>query len=154
MAAAFVSVIDEAGRFHHAHQVESYLGLVPGEDSSGGKRRIGAITKEGNRYVRALLVQSAWTILRSAPADDPLRQWGQALVTRRGRRIAVVAVARRLAGVLWSMWRRDTFYDPRILAASGARELKRAAQSLDERAEALRRASKKPQVVRLREATM
>ena len=154
VAAAFVSVIDDAGRFHHAHQVESYLGLVPGENSSGGKRRIGAITKEGNRYVRALLVQSAWSILRSAPADDPLRQWGQALVTRRGNRIAVVAVARRLAGVLWSMWRRDTFYDPRILAASGARELKRAAQSLDERAEALRRASKKPQVVKLREATM
>ena len=157
VAAAFVSVIDEAGRFHHAHQVESYLGLVPGENSSGGKRRVGSITKEGNRYMRALLVQSAWAILRSAPADDPLRQWGQTLVTRRGKRIAVVAVARRLAGILWSMWRRNTFYDPRILSASSARELKLAAQSLDERAEALRRASKKPQVIKplkLTEATL
>ena len=154
VATAFVSVIDEAERFHHAHQVESYLGLVPGENSSGGKRRVGSITKEGNRYVRGLLVQSAWTILRSAPADDPLRQWGKALVTRRGSRIAVIAVARRLAGVLWSMWRRNTFYDPRILSASSARELKRAAQSLDERAEALRRASKKPRVLKLQEATI
>ena len=77
VASAFVSVIDDAGRFEHAHQVESYLGLVPGENSSGGKRRVGAITKQGNRYVRALLIQSAWTILRQDVADDPLRKWAQ-----------------------------------------------------------------------------
>jgi transposase len=147
-AAAFVSVIDDAGRFRNAHQVESYLGLVPGENSSGGKRRIGSITKHGNRYLRSLLIESAWTILRSAPAEDPLREWGKALVERRGIRIAAVALARRLAGVLWAMWRKDTFYDPRILASSSARGLKRAAQSLGERADALRRASKKQRVLK------
>ena len=73
---------------------------------------------------------------------------------RRGNRIAVVALARRLAGVLWAMWRHDTFYDPRMLASAGGRGLKRAAQSLDERAEALRRASKKQRVLKHAEATM
>jgi transposase len=154
VASAFVSVIDDAGRFEHAHQVESYLGLVPGENSSGGKRRVGAITKQGNRYVRSLLVESAWTILRRSPANDPLRQWAQAIVQRRGSRIAVTALARRLAGVLWAMWRHDTFYDPRILASAGEHSLKRAAQSLDERAQALRRASKKQRVLKHVEATM
>jgi transposase len=154
VAAAFVSVIDDAGRFEHAHQVESYLGLVPGENSSGGKRRVGAITKAGNCYVRSLLIESAWTILRNSPADDPLRQWGHAIVERRGNRIGVIALARRLVGVLWAMWRRDTYYDPRILAAAGGRGLKRAAQTLDERAEALRRASRKQRVLKPVEATM
>lgn len=154
VAAAFVSVIDDAGRFEHAHQVESYLGLVPGENSSGGKRRVGAITKQGNRYVRALLIEAAWSILRRTPADDPLRQWAEVLVKRRSSRVAVVALARRLAGVLWAMWRHDTFYDPRILAAAGERSLKCAAQSLDERAQALSRAAKKQRVLKHVEATM
>ncbi|HVW25468.1 MAG TPA: transposase [Polyangiaceae bacterium] len=64
VAAAFVSVIDEARRFEGAHQVESYLGLVPRENSTGGKRKLGSITKQGNGYVRQLLVQSASSILR------------------------------------------------------------------------------------------
>jgi transposase len=81
-------------------------------------------------------------------------EWAQAIVQRRGSRIAVTALARRLAGVLWAMWRHDTFYDPRILASAGEHSLKRAAQSLDERAQALRRASKKQRVLKHVEATM
>jgi transposase len=85
VAAMFVSVVDDAKRFTKAHQVESYLGLVPSEDSSGGKRRIGAISKHGNSYMRALLVQAAWTILKGRPASeaeaprlsDPLRVLGR-----------------------------------------------------------------------------
>lgn len=73
VAAMFVSVVDDAKRFAKAHHVESYLGLVPSEDSSGGKRRIGAISKHGNSYLRALLVQAAWTILKGAPQGKPRR---------------------------------------------------------------------------------
>jgi transposase len=74
VAASFVSVIDDAHRFRNPHQVESYVGLVPSEDSSGGKRRIGAISKKGNSYPRALLVQSAWIILRAPNRVDPPHQ--------------------------------------------------------------------------------
>jgi transposase len=143
VAAAFVSVIDDAGRFTRAHQVEAYLGLVPSEDSSGGRRRLGAITKQGNGYARAMLVQAAWSILRPEKSDDPLHQWASTLAKRRGPRIAVVALARRLAGVLWAMWRHDTAYEPARLAAVSARGLVQQAQSTEYRAAALLRAAKK-----------
>jgi transposase len=112
VAAAFVSVIDQAGRFRNAHQLESYLGLVPNENTSGGKQRLGAITKQGNSYLRSMLVQGAWSIVRSADRDDPLRVWGEKIMQRRSKRVGVVAVARRLAGVLWAMWRDGVEYDP------------------------------------------
>ena len=60
VAATFVSVIDEAHRFRNAHAVGAYLGLVPSENTTGGKRRLGAITKQGNSWARATLVQAAW----------------------------------------------------------------------------------------------
>jgi len=143
VAASFVSVIDDAHRFRRAHQVESYLGLVPSEKSTGGKRRLGGISKHGNSYVRALLVQAAWRILRMPNRGDPLRSWGQAIATRRGKKIATVALARRLAGVLWAMWRDGTVYDPELVARSGARGLRLAAQSIESRAAALEHAAHK-----------
>lgn len=143
VATGFVSVIDEAQRFTHAHQVESYLGLVPSEDTTGGKQRLGRITKAGNPYVRSLLVQAAWCVLRQRNPNDPLKQWGEAIAARRGKRIAVIAVARRLAGVLWAMWRKNTVYDPALVGRPNAPRLNAQAQSDATRAEALQRAAKK-----------
>jgi transposase len=154
VATCFVSVIDEAKRFRCAHHVESYLGLVPSEDSSGGKRRIGAISKKGNKYMRALLIQSAWTILRTADRSDPLRLWAEAVAARRGKPVAVVALARRLVGVLWAMWSKGTAYEAARLAAAGSRGLSQAAQSLEFRAEALKKASKKQSMKKLTAAAV
>jgi transposase len=137
VAAAFVSVIDDAKRFRSPHQVESYVGLVPSEDSSGGKQRLGSISKKGNRYLRTLLVQGSWSILRNADRQDPLRLWAEAVAARRGRKIAVVALARRLVGVLWAMWRDGKPYDPNALAAASSRGTRRFAQSLQTQAHAL-----------------
>lgn len=143
VAATFMSVVDEAKRFQGAHQVESYLGLVPSEDSSGGKRRLGAISKKGNSYLRALLVQAAWVILRNGDKSDPLYLWATKLVERRGKRIAVVGLARRLVGVLWAIWRDGTVYDAKHLAQQGARGLRGAVQSLEQQTAALAKAAKK-----------
>jgi transposase len=143
VAAAFVSVIDDAGRFRNAHQVEAYLGLVPSEDSSGGRRKIGSITKQGNSYLRALLTQSAWAILKAKGSDDPLQLWAEKIAQRRGNRIAVIALARRLVGVLWSMWRHDTVYDPSRVGLASARGTEHAAQDLAHRARALKLAAAK-----------
>lgn len=142
VAAAFVSVVDDARRFRNAHQLEAYLGLVPSENSSGDRRRLGSITKHGNCYLRAMLVQAAWCILRSRQ-DDPLKQWGGAIAERRGKRIAAIAVARRLAGVLWAMWKKGTVYDPAHLAATSATGLRNHAQSIQQQAEAVARAARK-----------
>jgi transposase len=144
VAAAFVSVIDEAGRFRNAHQVQSYLGLVPLEDTTGGadKRRLGKITKQGNGYVRALLVQAAWTLLRLRN-DEPLKQWAESVAKRRGKSIAVVALARRLAGVLWAMWRSGTVYDPDKLGLQSAQAAERSVEQARVHAVKLAHAAKK-----------
>jgi transposase len=141
VASAFVAVVDDPRRFDNAHQVESYIGLVPSEDTSG-KRRLGSITKKGNAYLRAVLIQAAWSTLR-ARGDDPLTIWGKAIVARRGRHIAAVAVARRLAGILWAMWRDDRVYDARLLGQASADGLERESESKLVRAHALKKASRK-----------
>lgn len=111
-ASAVVATVDCIERFASAHQFEAFLGLVPSELSSGEKRRIGRITKAGNSRVRYLLVEAAWRILRSrAESTLALRAWAGAIATRRGKRIAVVALARRLAGILYAVWRDGTPYD-------------------------------------------
>jgi transposase len=148
VAAAFVSVVDEAKRFRNAHQVESYIGLVPCEDSSGGgKQRLGAITKQGNKYLRALLVQAAWSIL-TKKKSDPLHLWAAKVAKRRGKRIAAIALARRLVGVLWAMWRDGTVYDPEHLAQQGIRGLRGAVQSLEQQQAVLARAAAKNSVMK------
>lgn len=108
-AVAFVSTLDLIQRFKGAHKVEAYIGLVPSEFSSGERQQRGSITKTGNTRLRWLLVEAAWSILRSRHSrTEELRQWTQRIALRRGQRIAVVALARRLAGILFAMWRDET----------------------------------------------
>jgi transposase len=111
-ASAVVATADDVTRFVSAHHFEAFLGLVPGERSSGEKRRIGRITKAGNSRVRYLLVEAGWRILRTQSAETAaLRAWGLTIAARRGKRIAAVALARRLAGILYAMWRDGRAYD-------------------------------------------
>lgn len=111
-AAAIVARADDIARFDNAHQFEAFLGLVPGELSSGEKRRIGRITKQGNVRARYLLVEAGWRILRSCDDDTAaLRAWALGIAGRRGKRIAVVALARRLAGIVYAMWRDGQPFD-------------------------------------------
>ena len=111
-ASAFVATIDDITRFRSAHDLEAYLGVVPRERSSGEKRQLGRITKAGNGRLRWLLVEAGWQILRSKSAETAaLRAWTRAIAQRRSKRIAVVALARRLAGILYAMWRDGVPYD-------------------------------------------
>jgi transposase len=110
-ATRFVAAIDRVGRFTSAHQVESYLGLTPGEDSSSDRRRITSITKAGPSAVRWVLVQAAWAAMRTRP-DDPMCRWALSIAHRRGGRIATIALARKLAGILYALWRDGTTYQP------------------------------------------
>ena len=143
IAAVFVSVIDDAHRFKDAHQVGAYLGLVPSEKSSGERRRLGSITKEGNSYARATLIQASWGLIRLGRSDDPLQQWANAIARRRGKFIAAVALARRLAGILWAMWRDDTAYDAAYIGSRSATGLERQAQDITFRATAMQSVAEK-----------
>ena len=113
-AVAFVATLDEAGRFRGAHQVEAYLGLVPREWSSSEVHRRGHITKAGNSRMRWLLVEAAWRVAthKKRPETQALREWTERIARRRGLRVAVVALARKLSGILYAMWRDGSAYDP------------------------------------------
>jgi transposase len=102
-AMAFVLIVGEAERFGCGKQIASYLGLVRAEDSSGERRRLGHISKQGNCLLRFLLVEAAQVTVRS---DARWRNQFFHLSRRRGRKIAKVAMARRLAIRLYWMWRR------------------------------------------------
>ncbi|MGA7358185.1 MAG: IS110 family transposase, partial [Candidatus Sulfotelmatobacter sp.] len=107
-ALAFVLIIGRAERFQCGKQIASYLGLVPLEDSSGNRRRLGHITKQGSSMLRFLLVEAAQVTARSIP------EWRSKyfhLAMRRGRKIAKVAMARRLAIALYWMWRKGWNYE-------------------------------------------
>jgi transposase len=108
-ALRFVSTLDDVERFGGTHAVQSYLGLTPGEHSSSTRQQKTSITKAGPARVRWTLVQAAWCAMRCAP-DDAMVRWANQIAQRRGRRIAVVALARKLAGILYAMWRDGTFY--------------------------------------------
>lgn len=106
------AVIDDVTRFRDASGSTAFLGLVPREDSSGARRRKGAITKRGPTALRVLLIQAAWTIWRQRQGRAALHAWVERLAARRGRRIAIVALARRLARILYAMWRDGCDYRP------------------------------------------
>jgi len=113
-ATAFVATLDDVQRFRHAPQVAAYLGLVPRERSSGETQRRGHITKAGHPRVRWRLIQAAVSILRRRPpTTDALRRWALRIAARRGKQIAVVALARRVAGILYALLRDGSVYEAR-----------------------------------------
>ncbi len=107
-ALAFVLIIGRADRFQCGKQIASYLGLVPLEESSGNRRRLGHITKQGNSLLRFLLVEAAQVTARSIP------EWRSKyfhLAMRRGRKIAKVAMAHKLAVQMYWMMRKEWDYE-------------------------------------------
>jgi len=104
---AFVLIIGPVDRFPHSKQVVSYLGLNPQEHSSGGKQRLGSISKQGNPMMRSLLVEAGHTAARF---DPQLRRVYQRLKFRRGASVAKVAVARKLAVRMYWMLRSTADY--------------------------------------------
>jgi transposase len=110
VALTFQAMLDDPARFEgDAARASAFIGLVPSEDSSAERRHKGHITKAGPGELRSLLVQASWVIWRGRSADGhALRTWAHALAARRGRRIAIVALARRLSRILFALWRDES----------------------------------------------
>jgi len=108
-AVRFTAAIDDVTRFKDAHHLESYLGLTPGEKQSSGKHYRLGITKAGSSAARRALVQAAWATRRMRVVH-PLVTWSLGIEERRGKFVAIVATARKLAGILYAMWRDGTTY--------------------------------------------
>jgi transposase len=110
-ALAYVLIIGTPARFHCGKQIGTYVGMVPSEDSSAGKQRLGHISKQGNSLLRFLLVEAAQAATRSNPE---WRRRYMHLAMRRHRSIAKVAMGRRLAVRLYWMWRNGSTYSPSL----------------------------------------
>jgi transposase len=119
-ALAYVLVIGTPERFPRGKQIGTYVGMIPSEESSGGKQRLGHISKQGNSLLRFLLVEAAQAAARSNP------EWRRRyvrLAMRRHRNIAMVAMGRRLAIRLYWMWRNGCEYSPSMEFGSYVGEL-------------------------------
>lgn len=114
-ALRFVAAIDDPTRFSSAHRVQSYVGLTPGEHSSSERERRTGITKAGPLELRSCLVQAAWAATR-VKTTHPMIEWARKIADRRGRPIAVVALARKIVGILFAIWRDKTTYEPKRAA--------------------------------------
>lgn len=121
---AFILTIEESSRFNKSRQVGPFLGLTPKRDQSGSTDKPLSITKAGDNYLRRLLVQSAQYILGPFGQDCDLRRHGLKLAARGdkiAKRRAVVAVARKLAVLMHSIWKNNSQYDPDYQSRSGER---------------------------------
>ena len=117
-ALAFVVTLGDVHRFERGKQVASYLGLIPREHSSGGRQRLGAISKQGNGFLRMLLVEAAQTAVR---LDEGLRKKYQHRCHRKPKGVAKVAAARKLAVRLYWMLRTNTGYPEIVHNESSSR---------------------------------
>jgi transposase len=115
----FVAAIDDPSRFPTAHRVQSYVGLTPGEHSSSQRERKTGITKAGPSELRRCLVQAAWSVML-ARRSHPMLEWVRQIAQRRSRPVAVIALARKLAGILFAIWRDGTTYEANHAAGRSA----------------------------------
>jgi transposase len=111
---AYAAYMGDGGRFETAAQVSNYLGLVPRVDISGTLIRYGGITKQGNGYLRALLVQASWALIRSKNGGALKERYEyMTKVKGLGKKKTIVAIARRLGELLWTLLRQGTDYEVR-----------------------------------------
>lgn len=115
IALTFVLTVEDAERFEHSRDVGCYVGLRPKRGDSGESQPQLRITKEGDGYLRKLLVQGAHSILGKRGPDSDLKRWGLKLAERGGKNAkkrAIVGVARKLGVLLHRLWATDEVYEP------------------------------------------
>jgi transposase len=103
LASAFVAAIPDPTMFKSGRNLAAWIGLVPRQNSSGGKERLGGITKQGDRYLRQLLVVGAMAVIRYAERHGTRRPWLVQLMARRTTKIAAVALANKTARMVWAI---------------------------------------------------
>jgi transposase len=111
VASALVAAVGDAHQFSKGRDMAAWLGLTPSQHSSGGKNRLGGISKRGDKYVRMLLIHGARSALLAAQnKEDGRSRWVTALATRRNKNIATVALANKNARIAWSILHRGESY--------------------------------------------
>ena len=119
VATALVAEIGDWKAFSSGRNLAAWIGLVPKQHSTGGKDRLGGISKQGNRYLRWLLVAGAMAVIRYARQHGTKRLWLARIMDRRPIKVAAVALANKIARIAWAMMvRGERFKEPRLLPAA------------------------------------
>ena len=118
LASAFVASVPDPAMFKSGRNLAAWIGLVPKQNSSGGKQRLGGISKQGNRYLRQLLVVGALAVIRYAERHGTKRPWLVKLMSRRTTKIAAVALANKTTRMVWAiMTSGEPYREPKLAAA-------------------------------------
>jgi len=120
-ATALLAAIVDARQFKNGRQLAAWLGLVPKQYSTGGKTRLGGISKRGDRYLRTLMIHGARTTLINAKKRSDYRsEWAQKLKETKGMNKAAIALANRNARVIWALLTRNEAYDEDYISQKAA----------------------------------
>ena len=118
LASAMVATVPDPTVFKSGRNLAAWIGLVPRQNSSGGKEKLGGITKQGDRYLRQLLVAGALAVIRYAHRHGTKRPWLVHLLARRSPKIAAVALANKMARMIWAMMMTGERYREPVVAAA------------------------------------
>ena len=112
-ASAIVTAVGDAKQFKNGRDMAAWIGLVPTQHSSGGKEKLGGISKRGDKYLRTLLIHGARSVIRfSENKTDKRNLWVNGLIARRNKNVATVALANKNARIIWSIIARGEHYRP------------------------------------------
>lgn len=119
IASAVTASVTDASMFGSGREFAAFLGLVPRQSSSGGKERLGRISKMGDRYLRKLLVVGATAVLRHAKkGNSALKLWAQRLLAKKPFKVVAVALANKTARIIWALLRRGGVYRTQVMQAA------------------------------------
>jgi len=116
LASAFVASVPDPSSFKSGRNLAAWIGLVPRQNSSGGKERLGSITKQGDRYLRKMLVVGAVAVMRFAQRHGTRRRWLVNLMARRKPKVAAVALANKTARMIWAIMSSGSRYHEPVAA--------------------------------------
>ena len=116
-ATAIVATVPDPSVFKSGREFAAWIGLVPRQNSTGGKERLGSISKQGDRYLRRLLVVGATAVIRQARTHPDKHPWLLQLLARRPAKVAAVALANKMARIAWALLAKGENYRAPVLAA-------------------------------------
>jgi transposase len=119
-ASAMVATVGNAREFKNGRQLAAWMGLVPRQNSSGGKQNLMGISKRGDTYLRTLLIHGARAVIRFAENKAEPESWLRKLMARRNKNVAAVALANKNARIVWALLAKDRMFRPDYTPAAVA----------------------------------